>query len=185
MCDCCVPKTCIEQLAEPSVWFPVLSAILAFFVQLWFRMVRKRKEDSNIAALYLYEIKKEIEVGIERLEYLYTHAGRPYKSGEYRPIMPTQNWIGVRGIFPDEIFRRLNNTARHNNKEEDFQNLRFHLKNYYTVVCKFGNDAILGIGPFDKAVARVDLDGARGVCDMLERARLLMEENAKRIIWPW
>ena len=77
------------------------------------------------------------------------------------------------------------NVARHKGKENEFQNLRFHLKNYYTVVCKFGNDAILGVGPFNKDVARVDLDGARGVCDMLEKARMLMEYNANRIIWPW
>lgn len=185
MCDSCISKTILEQLAEPAVWFPVFTAVAAYFLQLWFRTVRKRKEDSAIAALYLYEIKKEIEVGVNRLEYLYTHAGEPFMSGEYRPIMPTQNWMGVRGIFPDEVFRRLTNAARHKGKSKNFEDLRFHLKNYYTVICKFGNDAILGNGPFDKNAARVDLDGSRMVLGLLEDAQRLMEDNAKRFFWPW
>lgn len=184
MCDCCVPKTLLDQLAEPSVWFPVCVATVAYFVQLWIRTVYKRKEDSSIAAIYLYEIKKEVDIGIERLEYLYTHAGQPYKSGKYCPIMPTQNWTGVRDILPDDIFRRLCNVAKHKNME-DFDDMRFHLKNYYTVICKFGNDAILGNGPFDKAVARVDLDGARMVSELLAKAKKLMDENSECMVWPW
>lgn len=185
MCDCSIPKTIFEQLLEPAVWFPVFTAITAYFIQLWIRTARKRREDSNLAVIYLHEIRKEVEVGVKRLEYLYTHAGEPMKSGEYCPIMPTQNWTGVRGIFPDDVFRRLNNVARHKGKDKDFEDLRFHLKNYYTVVCKFGNDAILGNGPFDKAAAREDLDGSRGVLGLLEEAQHLMEANAKRLLWPW
>ena len=184
MCDCCMPKTCIDQLVEPSVWFPICVAIVTYFAQLWIRTVHKRREDSRIAAIYLYEIKKEIDIGIERLEYLYTHAGKPYKSGEYRPIMPTQNWTGVRDILPDDIFRRLCNVAKHKNME-NFDDMRFHLKNYYTVICKFGNDAILGNGPFDKAAARVDLNGARMVSGLLEKAKRLREENTKCMVWAW
>lgn len=185
MCDCCVPQTVLNKIVEPSVWFPVATGIIAYFVQLWIRTARKRREDSAIAAIYLHEIIKEIEIGIERLAYLYTHAGQPYMSGKYRPIMPTQNWTGVRDIFPDDVFRRLNNVAKHNGKMADYEDMRYHLKNYYTVVCKFGNDAIQGNGPFDRKTARVDLDGARGVCEQLKSAKKLMEKNSKRIVWPW
>lgn len=185
MCDCCNPKTFFYKLAEPSVWFSVLTAIIAYVFQLWIRMVWKRREQSALAALYLYEIKMEVDIGIRRLEYLYTHAGQPLMSGDYRPIMPTQNWTGVRDIFPDDIHRRLCNVARHERgKEMELKDLRFHLKNYYTVICKFGNDVILGRGPFDQAAAREDLDGARMVSALLENARVMMEKNAKRILWP-
>ena len=184
MCDCCMPKTLIDQLVEPTVWFPVLIAIVAYFLQQWIRTVWKRREDSNIAAIYLHEIKQEVDIGIRRLEYLYTHAGQPYMSGEYRPIMPTQNWTGVRDILPDDIFRRLCNVAKHK-KIKGFDDMRFHLKNYYTVICKFGNDVILGNGPFDNDVARKDLDGARMVSERLEEAKGIMEENAKCRVWPW
>ncbi len=184
MCDYCTANIVIEKLKDPQVWFPVFTGITAYFAQAWVRMVLKRKEQSRIAAIYLREIRQEVEIGIERLEYLYTHAGQPYKSGEYRPIMPTQNWTGVRDILPDDIFRRLCNVARHK-KDNSFDDLRFHLKNYFTVICKFGNEAILGDGIFDKTTARVDLDGARMVSNLLKRAEYIMENNAKCFLWPW
>ena len=184
MCECCADSAFLEKIREPAVWFPVAVAIVTYFLQLWIRTIRKRREDSILAAIYLHEIKNEVEIGIERLEYLYTHAGRPYKSGEYRPLMPTQNWNGVREILPDDVFRRLCKVARRANME-GFDDIRFHLKNYYTVICKFGNDAITGVGPFDKTTARIDLDGSRMVNNMLGQAKALMEENSKRILFPW
>jgi hypothetical protein len=182
---CCVSQGIADKMMEPQVWFPVLSAIIAYFLQLWIRTVNKRREDSAIASLYLYEIKKEVDIGIERLEHLYTHGGKAFAIGKYRPIMPTKNWIGVREIFPDDVFRRLNNVAISNGRYNEFKNLRFDLKNYYTVICKFGNDVINGKIGFEKEVARIDLDGARGVSKMLNKAGMLMDKNAKRFFWPY
>lgn len=178
MCDCLVSQTLSQKFLDPAVWFPIATAIVTYFFQLWIRTVWKRKEESSLAAIYLDEIKKEVDIGVGRLEYLFTHGGEPYKSGEYRPIMPTSNWNGVREIIPDDVFRRLINVAKHNGKKSHFNDLRFHLKNYYTVICKFGNDCILDDGPFDRATAQVDLDGSRMVSSLLEDAHGLMVKNS-------
>ena len=178
-------NTMIEKLCEPEVWFPIVTAIAAYIIQLWVRTVWKRKEESLLAAIYLDEIKKEVHVGVDRLEYLYTHGGQPYKSGAYRPIMPTSNWNGVREIIPDDVFCRILNVAKRNGKKDTFNDFRFHLKNYYTVICKFGNDCILGKATFEQTVAREDLDGSRMVCSLLDEAYRMMVENAARRFWPW
>lgn len=167
-----------------SDFIPVAAGIAAYFIQVWIRMILKRREQTALAITYLREIANEVDTGLGRLKYLYEHDGVPYMVDSYRPIMPTQNWNGVREIFPDDVYRRICNVARHT-KIVDVGELRIHLKNYFTVVCKFGNDVITGQQGFSREVARCDLDGTKMVKGLLAETKGMMESNLKRHFWPW
>lgn len=164
---------------------PILAGIGAYSFQLWMRIVSSRRQQSAIAVTYLSEIRNEVLVGIGRLKYLYKHGGVPQQYGNFRPIMPTKVWSGVRETIPDDILGRLCNVCRHSSAPNEMDDIRWHLKNYYTVVCKYGNDVIEGRLDFNKEVVRVDLDGSRMVLKLVENAEKMMKENSGRILWPW
>jgi len=161
---------------------PVGTAVVAYFFQLWCRILSSRKRDSALAVAYLSEINHEIETGIERLEYLFTHGGVAMQFGNYKPIMPTQNWTSVRDIIPDQVFARICNVCKHSGLD-DVADIRWHLKNYYTVIAKYGNGIIDGTYTFDMTVTRIDLDGARGVRQLLLSVKARMERNSCRLVW--
>ena len=172
-----------------KLFYTVLAGLIMYVYKGWWRVTSTRRQQSLIAVSYLSEIKHELETGIERLEYLYTHGGTPMAYKDYRPIMPTKVWRGVRETIPDDILERLCNVCQRTStttaEKEKLDDLRWHLKNYYTVVAKYGNDVIKGRVQFDQTVARCDLDGSRGVLKLLTLGIEKMKINSKKIIWPW
>ena len=185
MCDCCLNDGFWDPLFDLSNWIPVVVAVIAYYLQRWMMMVRIRKEESNLAVMYLKEIRMEIETGLERLLYLYEHGGRPFQIDEYKPLMPIANWNGVRDILPDNVNNRILNVLRADGQSGECANLRHHLKNYYTVICKFGNDVIKGEQKFCKQAAREDIDGTRMILRLIDKIDSAMRRNAKSLIWPY
>lgn len=185
MCNCCASDDFWRPLSDLSNWIPVGAAIVTYFIQAWIRLGMARREQSRLAVMYLTEIKMEIETGLERLVYMYEHGGVPLQVDEYRPLMPVANWDGIRVILPDDVNMRMLNVMRRVKKGEECVNLRHHLKNYYTVICKFGNDVIKGQEKFCKEAARIDIDGTRMILEKIELIVKYMNKNSKRLIWPW
>ena len=159
-------------------------AVAAWLFQRWLSMVLKRREQSLLAVCYLKELRREIATGVKRLRALY--CGNKVHEGTYRPIMPVDNWLGVRDTIPDDVFRRICSVAEKKGGMERIDDLRWHLKNYYCVICKYGNELILeeaGVA-FEKKVVREHLDGAKMLLGLIDEVKGMMEENSRRHIWP-
>lgn len=185
VCNCCKNPDFWSPLSDLSSWIPVGVAIVAYFIQAWIRLGMTRREQSRLAVMYLTEIKKEIETGLERLVYMYEHGGTPLQVEEYKPLMPVANWEGIRGILPDDVNMRMLNVMRREKDDEECANLRHHLKNYYTVICKFGNDVINGQQKFCGVAAREDIDGTRMILKEIESVVACMKKNSRSWFWPW
>lgn len=185
MCECCTNKDFWSPVVDLANWIPVGIAIVTYFIQAWVRQGINRREQSRLAVMYLKEIEKEIQTGLERLVYLYEHGGIPFQVDEYKPLMPVANWDGIRGILPDAVNMRMLNVIRRVGESEECIDLRHHLKNYYTVICKFGNDVIKGREKFCKEAAREDIDGTRMILSKMKIVIQHMDKNSRRLIWPW
>ena len=172
---------CVLDWIATSV---VPAGVVGYFFREWRRMVGERRLQSRLAVQYLKEIRYEVDLGKERLKYLYEHGGEPRRYGSFTPIMPSKNWEGVRGTLPDAVTVRILAVAENEGRENQFGELRIHLKNYFTVVCRYGNAVIRGEEPFEKSVVREDLDGAKKVLGFLEELIPMMERNAARKFWP-
>ena len=158
--------------------------VLGYFFKEWRRVVGERRLQSRLAVQYLKEIRYEVNLGKERLKYLYENGGNPQRYGTFTPIMPSKSWEGIRGTLPDAATMRILAVTESEGRESQFGELRIHLKNYFTVVCRYGNAVIRGEEPFEKCVVRQDLDGAKKVLGFLDNLIPMMERNAARVLWP-
>ena len=160
-------------------------AIIIWLIQKWLALRSRRREETLVAIAYLREIEQEVSLGRKRLRDLYCNGGCPVTQGTFHPVMPTANWNSVRAILPDDIYRRICAVANSEKDEESFQDLRVHLKNYYTVICNYGNKLLLADGTkFERVVVRQHLDGAEMVLGLLAKALAMMERNKCRWFWP-
>ena len=160
------------------------TGILGYFFKVWRQTAGERRLQSRLAVQYLTEIRYEVDLGKNRLQYLYEHGGEPQRYGTFTPVMPCKSWEGVRGTLPDEATMRILAVAQNEGKATQFEHLRIHLKNYFTVVCRYGNALIQGEEPFERLVVREDLDGAKKVLGLLDDLIPMMERNAARRFWP-
>ena len=100
--------------------------------------------------------------------------------------MPQDNWLGVRDTLPDDVFRRICCVAKKRSCLDRVEDLRWHLKNYYCVICKYGNELIEGNKSFEKVVVRSHLNGAKMVLNLIDEVLAMMdEENARRLDGSW
>ena len=182
----CVQESFLDKLLDPKVWAPVALALIGYFLQAWIRMVLRRKEQSRRAAMHLAEIKEEVDHGVELLDFMHAHGGEPM-SFDGRPyLMTTELWEEGKfhSILPDDVFLRIANVT-YRTKKMDVKSLRSHLKNYYVCICPRYCRIAKGNMAFNPGLHRNDLDGARMVQKLIEECIKMMEQNARRLLWPW
>lgn len=181
----CCHESFISKLIEPQVWFPVLSGFVAYFAQQWIRMVLRRKSESRRAVIYLGELAEEVSIGCDLFEYMFLHGGQPSMRGGRPNFMTRECWNeGHKSAIPDDIFERIINVS-HYTKKCDVTSLRSHLKNYYVCICGQYRRIVMKEVPFLPMEYYNSLEGARMVKRLVADCKVMMEENSRRVVWPW
>jgi hypothetical protein len=184
----------VLRLVILDVFLPIIVAIITYIVVDRLGEWRKRRTYSRLGVAIIESLQQEIRTGIR----LMTNAlnATEDKSVGMPPlgIPPNRSWSGMSTI-PDEVLLRIVETST-NRQFDGFppRECRIHCKNYFEIMCqnyeqnvttsvnlaRRGQDwrghlrALLT----DEGESRY-IQAARGVDQMLEHAKQLLEKNSR------
>jgi hypothetical protein len=193
---------CGQQIAQGFLWqglVPILVALVAYVCTYKIGDWRDRKKYSKLGIAVIESLLEELNTGISIMERIEGAVNDPFATApplNIGELLPSRTWSGPQTIS-DEVLLRIIETSRGRTEHGlPVTACRIHCKNYFDHMCGNYNHAVeaavaaIAAGnnwklPFVPMLARpngIYLEGARGVRDMLNRAREQLEANAKRWI---
>jgi hypothetical protein len=184
----------VLRLVILNFLFPIIVAITTYVVVDRLGEWRKRRTYSRLGVVIIESLQEEIRTGIRLMTTALNATEDNSANGPPDGLLPNKSWSGMSTI-PDEVLLRIIETSA-NRQFDGFppRECRIHCKNYFEHICRNYEQHVtrsmklaqqqqdwrsnLRALLTDEGRSRY-IQAARGVDQMLEHAKQLLEKNSK------
>jgi hypothetical protein len=175
------------QCIENSVWIkdildkaliPFVIGALSYVLFRGLDEMKKRRTFSTLGVIIIDCLLEEVGTGLDNIQ-------KTIKNVPFVPLpMPFKSWSGV-NTLPDDVMLRIISVSKDVKPIGSFnpKDIRKHTKNYFDHMCSQWNNFIILPNVAHQNIAKTFKDwpeAAKGVKDMLEQTKQLLEDNSKK-----
>ncbi len=167
------------DIVNSKAFAPLAGVVVGFLLSQWKEQrndYRTKRKNSKLAAAVIEALIEEVSNGYKLLL-------DAKEKGTIQHLLPSNTWTGTETISDDVLLRIITVSEGVQNRGFPPSQIRIHSKNYFVNIVGQVNAAVQGkrsLLPFFTGPGHKFDEATKGVLDMLQQTKELLEENAKK-----